>query len=42
MSPSSTLPPPAEKERTVQRMFSAIAGWYDINNTVLSLGLHHR
>lgn len=23
-------------------MFSAIAGWYDLNNTVLSFGLHHR
>lgn len=23
-------------------MFSAIARWYDLNNTVLSLGLHHR
>lgn len=43
MSPrSSTLPAPAEKERAVQRMFSAIARWYDLNNTVLSLGLHHR
>ncbi len=39
---SSTLPAPADKERTVQRMFSAIARWYDLNNTVLSLGLHHR
>jgi demethylmenaquinone methyltransferase/2-methoxy-6-polyprenyl-1,4-benzoquinol methylase len=38
---SSTIPAPAEKERTVQRMFSAIARWYDLNNTVLSLGLHH-
>jgi demethylmenaquinone methyltransferase/2-methoxy-6-polyprenyl-1,4-benzoquinol methylase len=43
MSPrSSVLPAPAEKERAVQRMFSAIARWYDLNNTVLSLGLHHR
>ncbi|MFZ5876456.1 MAG: bifunctional demethylmenaquinone methyltransferase/2-methoxy-6-polyprenyl-1,4-benzoquinol methylase UbiE [Nitrospirota bacterium] len=41
MSPSSALPAPAEKERVVQRMFSAIARWYDLNNTVLSLGLHH-
>ena len=39
---SSVLPAPAEKERAVQRMFSAIARWYDLNNTVLSLGLHHR
>jgi demethylmenaquinone methyltransferase/2-methoxy-6-polyprenyl-1,4-benzoquinol methylase len=43
MSPrSSALPAPAEKERAVQRMFSAIARWYDLNNTVLSFGLHHR
>ena len=43
MSPrSSVLPAPAEKERAVQRMFSAIARRYDLNNTVLSLGLHHR
>jgi len=41
-SPTSTLPAPAEKERAVQRMFSAIARWYDLNNTVLSFGLHHR
>ncbi len=40
--PSSVLPAPAEKERAVQRMFSAIARWYDLNNTVLSFGLHHR
>ena len=38
----SAIPAPAEKERTVQRMFSAIARWYDLNNTVLSLGLHHK
>jgi len=43
MSPrSSALPAPAEKERAVQRMFSAIARRYDVNNTVLSFGLHHR
>ncbi len=41
MPRSSALPAPAEKEHTVQRMFSAIARWYDLNNTVLSLGLHH-
>lgn len=41
MPRSSALPVPDEKERTVQRMFSAIARWYDLNNTVLSLGLHH-
>jgi demethylmenaquinone methyltransferase/2-methoxy-6-polyprenyl-1,4-benzoquinol methylase len=41
MPRSSALPAPADKEHTVQRMFSAIARWYDLNNTVLSLGLHH-
>lgn len=30
-----------EKERRVQHMFSAVARWYDLNNTVLSLGRHH-
>ncbi len=37
--------PPAgtgrEKEQAVQRMFSSIARYYDLNNSVLSLGLHH-
>src|SRR2546428_8621959 len=37
--------PPAgagqQKERAVQRMFSSIARYYDLNNTLLSLGLHH-
>jgi demethylmenaquinone methyltransferase/2-methoxy-6-polyprenyl-1,4-benzoquinol methylase len=37
--------PPAgtgsEKEQAVQRMFSSIARYYDLNNTLLSLGLHH-
>src|SRR2546427_10918431 len=37
--------PPAgtgqQKERAVQRMFSSIARHYDLNNTLLSLGLHH-
>jgi len=37
--------PPAgtgsEKERAVQRMFSSIARYYDLNNSLLSLGLHH-
>ena len=35
-------PPLAEKERAVQRMFSSIARFYDLNNTLLSFGLHHR
>lgn len=30
-----------EKERAVQRMFSSIARYYDLNNSLLSLGLHH-
>jgi demethylmenaquinone methyltransferase/2-methoxy-6-polyprenyl-1,4-benzoquinol methylase len=38
--------PPAgtglQKEQAVQRMFSSIARYYDLNNSVLSLGLHHR
>ncbi len=38
--------PPAgtgvEKERAVQRMFSSIARYYDLNNSLLSLGLHYR
>lgn len=37
-----TLPSPEEKERAVQAMFSSIAPRYDLNNTMLSLGLHHR
>lgn len=39
-----TAPPAgtgAEKERAVQRMFSSIARYYDLNNSLLSLGLHH-
>ena len=32
----------AAREQAVQRMFTAIARWYDLNNTVLSFGLHHR
>lgn len=32
----------SEKERVVQAMFSSIARFYDLNNTLLSLGLHHR
>jgi len=30
------------REQAVQRMFSAIARWYDLNNSLLSFGLHHR
>jgi len=30
------------REQAVQRMFTAIAGVYDLNNTLLSFGLHHR
>lgn len=31
-----------EREHAVQNMFTAIARWYDLNNTLLSFGLHHR
>ena len=41
MQPVSPLPPASEKERAVQDMFTAIAHRYDLNNTLLSLGLHH-
>ncbi len=30
------------REQAVQRMFTAIARAYDLNNTLLSFGLHHR
>ncbi|HIE65767.1 MAG TPA: bifunctional demethylmenaquinone methyltransferase/2-methoxy-6-polyprenyl-1,4-benzoquinol methylase UbiE [Nitrospiria bacterium] len=30
------------KEKAVQAMFSSIARFYDLNNSLLSLGLHHR
>jgi len=30
------------REDAVQRMFTAIARVYDLNNTLLSFGLHHR
>jgi len=30
------------REQAVQRMFTSIAGVYDLNNTLLSFGLHHR
>jgi len=33
--------PADEKERAVQAMFSSIAAVYDLNNTLLSFGLHH-
>ncbi len=36
--PAGTGP---QKEQAVQRMFSSIARYYDLNNTLLSLGLHH-
>jgi demethylmenaquinone methyltransferase / 2-methoxy-6-polyprenyl-1,4-benzoquinol methylase len=40
------MAPPAgtglQKEQAVQRMFSSIARYYDLNNTLLSLGLHHQ
>lgn len=31
-----------EREGVVQQMFSSIARRYDLNNTILSFGLHHR
>jgi demethylmenaquinone methyltransferase / 2-methoxy-6-polyprenyl-1,4-benzoquinol methylase len=41
-----TAAPPAgtglQKEQAVQRMFSSIARYYDLNNSLLSLGLHHK
>ncbi|HEY8489704.1 MAG TPA: ubiquinone/menaquinone biosynthesis methyltransferase, partial [Dehalococcoidia bacterium] len=38
----SVLPPPAQKAVYVRAMFTRIARWYDLMNSVLSLGLHHR
>jgi len=41
---TQTAPPAGtgpQKERAVQRMFSSIARYYDLNNSLLSLGLHH-
>jgi len=42
--PPGTVPDWAGKgkEQAVQRMFTAIARWYDLNNSLLSFGLHHR
>ena len=37
-----SLPPADQKEFAVQKMFSSIARYYDLNNTLLSLGLHHQ
>ena len=31
----------AAREQAVQRMFTAIARFYDLNNSILSFGLHH-
>src|SRR6185295_13315057 len=47
--PPSAMPPgPAvsqwsgpAREQAVQRMFTAIARFYDLNNSLLSFGLHH-
>ncbi|MFQ5779265.1 MAG: class I SAM-dependent methyltransferase [Nitrospiria bacterium] len=36
------MPSGAEKEKAVQEMFSSIARFYDLNNSLLSLGRHHR
>jgi demethylmenaquinone methyltransferase / 2-methoxy-6-polyprenyl-1,4-benzoquinol methylase len=47
-SPASTPPwtahawAAADKEHAVQGMFTSIARWYDLNNSLLSLGQHHR
>ena len=50
-APTPVQPPPAGtvpdwtgkgKEQAVQGMFTAIARWYDLNNSLLSFGLHHR
>jgi len=36
------LPSSDQKESAVQKMFTSIARYYDLNNTLLSLGLHHQ
>lgn len=41
MQPAFSLPSASEKEQAVQEMFTAIAHRYDLNNSLLSLGLHH-
>jgi demethylmenaquinone methyltransferase/2-methoxy-6-polyprenyl-1,4-benzoquinol methylase len=41
-TPPHVHPNASEKETVVQAMFSSIARFYDLNNTVLSLGIHHR
>lgn len=41
MMKTYTLPGTADKETVVQKMFTSAAKAYDINNTVLSFGLHH-
>lgn len=42
--PVWTIPdwPGQAKEQAVQAMFTAIARFYDLNNSLLSFGLHHR
>ena len=49
MTQDSPTPPQAvstwsgqAREQAVQRMFTAIARYYDLNNTLLSFGLHYR
>jgi demethylmenaquinone methyltransferase / 2-methoxy-6-polyprenyl-1,4-benzoquinol methylase len=42
---AQTAPPAGtglQKEQVVQRMFSSIARYYDLNNSLLSFGLHYR
>jgi hypothetical protein len=43
-SPASTISTwsGSAREQAVQRMFTSIAGVYDLNNTLLSFGLHYR
>jgi Methylase involved in ubiquinone/menaquinone biosynthesis len=37
-----TLPAKERKQEVVQSMFTSAANAYDLNNSVLSLGQHHR